>query len=79
MRRDAISLMQLTIASESKMVQKAKRLIEQVQQQITVLAKKEIIDGFLAYGISIEEVAQLLNLTIQQVRLASGQKSSTST
>ncbi|MEH2301521.1 MAG: aspartate aminotransferase [Nostoc sp.] len=68
----------MTIASESQMVQKAKRLIERVQQeQITVLAKKEIIDGFLAYGISIEEVAQLLDLTIQQVRLASGQKSST--
>ncbi len=72
--------MQLTIASENQMVQEAKHLIERVQQeQITVLAKKEIINGFLAYGISIEEVAQLLDLTIQQVRLASDQKSSTST
>ncbi|MEH2274331.1 MAG: aspartate aminotransferase [Nostoc sp.] len=72
MRHDAISLIQLTIASESQMVQEAKHLIERVQQQITVLAKKEIINGFLAYGISIEEVAQLLDLTIEQVRLASG-------
>lgn len=127
-----ISLMQLTIASESQMVQEAKRLIERVQQeQITVLAKKEIIDvittivvykfanlsreeveamlgvkleetrvyqeakqegielglelgreqgreqaklevvpQFLALGMSMEEVAQSLNLTIEQVRLA---------
>ncbi|MBN3943562.1 MAG: Rpn family recombination-promoting nuclease/putative transposase [Nostoc sp.] len=140
-----ISLMQLTIASETQMVQEAKRLIERVQQeQITVLAKEEIIDvittiavykfanlsreevetmlgvkleetrvyqeakqegreegleqglelgrqqglelglqrgreqaklelvpQFLALGMSMEEVAQLLNLTIEQVRLAS--------
>ncbi|MBN3871203.1 Rpn family recombination-promoting nuclease/putative transposase [Nostoc sp. JL33] len=127
-----ISLMQLTIASETQMVQEAKRLIERVQQeQITVLAKEEIIDvittiavykfanlsreeveamlgvkleetrvyqeakqegmelglelgiqrgreqaklelvpQFLALGMSMEEVAQLLNLTIEQVRLA---------
>ncbi|MEH1855119.1 MAG: Rpn family recombination-promoting nuclease/putative transposase [Nostoc sp.] len=127
-----ISLMQLTIASETKMVQEAKRLIERVQQeQITVLVKKEIIDvittiavykfanlsreeveamlgvkleetrvyqeakqegielglelgreqgreqvklevvpQFLALGMSMEEVAQSLNLTIEQVRLA---------
>jgi predicted transposase/invertase (TIGR01784 family) len=136
-----ISLMQLTIASETKMVQDAKRLIERVQQeQITVLAKEEIIDvittiavykfanlsreeveamlgvkleetrvyqeakqegieqgiqrgikqgreqvklelvpQFLARGMSMEEVAQLLNLTIEQVRLATEQESSTST
>lgn len=136
-----ISLMQLTIASETQMVQDAKRLIERVQQeQITVLAKEEIIDvittiavykfanlsreeveamlgvkleetrvyqeakqegleqglelgreqgleqglqrgreqaklelvpQFLALGMSMEDVAKLLNLTIEQVRLAS--------
>ncbi|MEH2049863.1 Rpn family recombination-promoting nuclease/putative transposase [Nostoc sp.] len=131
-----ISLMQLTIASETQMVVQAKRLIDRVQQeQITVLAKKEIIDvittiavykfanlsreeveamlgvkleetrvyqeakqegielgreqglelglqrgreqaklevvpQFLALGMSMEEVAQSLNLTIEQVRLA---------
>lgn len=124
-----ISLMQLTIASETKMVQDAKRLIERVQQeQITVLAKEEIIDvittiavykfanlsreeveamlgvkleesrvyqeakqegreelklelipQLLASGMPIEEVAKLLNLTIEQVRLVTGQESSTST
>ncbi|AUB41109.1 putative transposase YdaD [Nostoc flagelliforme CCNUN1] len=30
-------------------------------------AKLELIPRFLAYGISIEEVAQLLDLTIEQV------------
>ncbi|WP_118162096.1 DUF2887 domain-containing protein [Nostoc sphaeroides] len=113
--------MQLTIASDTQMVQEAKRLIERVQQeQITVLAKKEIIDvittiavykfanlsreeveamlgvkleetrvyqeakqegreelklelvpQLLALGMSMEDVAKLLNLTIEQVRLAS--------
>ncbi|MBN3943561.1 MAG: hypothetical protein V7L21_29145 [Nostoc sp.] len=45
-------------------------------------AKLELIPRFLAYGISIEEVARLLNLTIEQVeqlRLANEQESSTST
>ncbi|BBD64221.1 hypothetical protein NIES4072_21170 [Nostoc commune NIES-4072] len=45
-------------------------------------AKLELIPRFLDYGISIEEVAQLLNLTIEQVeqvRLATEQESSTST
>ncbi|MCC5628773.1 Rpn family recombination-promoting nuclease/putative transposase [Nostoc sphaeroides CHAB 2801] len=114
-------MMQLTIASDTQMVQEAKRLIERVQQeQITVLAKKEIIDvittiavykfanlsreeveamlgvkleetrvyqeakqegreelklelvpQLLALGMSMEDVAKLLNLTIEQVRLAS--------
>lgn len=130
-----------TIASETQMMQDAKRLIERVQQeQITVLAKEEIIDlittiavykfanlsreeveamlgvkleetrvyqeakqegmelglelgiqqgreqakvelvpQFLTRGMSIEEVAQLLSLTIEQVRLATEQESSTST
>jgi predicted transposase/invertase (TIGR01784 family) len=45
-------------------------------------AKRELIPRFLAYGISIEEVARLLNLTIEeveQVRLANEQESSTLT
>ncbi|MEH2231516.1 MAG: aspartate aminotransferase [Nostoc sp.] len=45
-------------------------------------AKLELLPRFLAYGISIEEVAQLLDLTIEQVkqvRLATEQESSTST
>ncbi|MBG1261316.1 Rpn family recombination-promoting nuclease/putative transposase [Nostoc commune] len=45
-------------------------------------AKRELIPRFLDYGISIEEVAQLLNLTIEQVeevRLENEQESSTST
>ncbi|MGF1987448.1 MAG: Rpn family recombination-promoting nuclease/putative transposase [Nostoc sp. ZfuVER08] len=136
-----ISLMQLTIASETQMVEQAKRLIERVEQeQITVLAKQEIIDvittiavykfanlsreeveamlgvkleetrvyqeakqegrqeglqqgveigreqiklelvpQFLALGMSMEEVAKLLSLTVEQVRLISEQESSTST
>jgi predicted transposase/invertase (TIGR01784 family) len=129
--------MQLTIASETQMVEQAKRLIERVEQeQITVLAKQEIIDvittiavykfanlsreeveamlgvkleetrvyqeakqeglqqgveigreqvklelvpQFLALGMSMEEVAKLLSLIVEQVRLISEQESSTST
>ncbi|MEH2258544.1 aspartate aminotransferase [Nostoc sp.] len=55
-----------------------KQALEKGQEQ----AKLELIPRFLAYGISIEEVAQLLNLTIEQVeqvRLATEQESSTST
>ncbi|MBD2728200.1 hypothetical protein H6G96_18245 [Nostoc sp. FACHB-892] len=51
-------------------------------QQGRELAKLELIPRCLAYGISIEEVARLLNLTIEQVeqvRLATKQESSTST
>jgi predicted transposase/invertase (TIGR01784 family) len=45
-------------------------------------AKLELIPRCLAYGISIEEVARILHLTIEeveQVRLANEQESSTST
>ncbi|MHC5597269.1 MAG: DUF2887 domain-containing protein [Nostoc sp.] len=45
-------------------------------------AKLELIPRFLDYGISIEEVAQLLDLTIEQVekiRLVTEQESLTST
>ncbi|MCC5650195.1 hypothetical protein LC609_10150 [Nostoc sp. XA013] len=46
------------------------------------LAKLELIPRCLSYGISIEEIARLLDLTIEQVeqvRLATEQESSTST
>ncbi|BDI15610.1 hypothetical protein ANSO36C_14120 [Nostoc cf. commune SO-36] len=55
-----------------------KQALEEGREQ----AKLELIPRFLAYGISIEEVAQLLDLTIEQVeqvRLANEQESSTST
>ncbi|MEH2036209.1 hypothetical protein [Nostoc sp.] len=51
-------------------------------QQGRELAKLELIPRCLAYGISIEEVARLLHLTIEeveQVRLTTEQESSTST
>jgi predicted transposase/invertase (TIGR01784 family) len=51
-------------------------------QQGREQAKRELIPRFLAYGIPIEEVARILNLTIEQVeqiRLASEQESSTLT
>lgn len=50
-------------------------------QQGRELAKLELIPRCLAYGISIEEVARLLDLTIEQVeqvRLTTEQESSTS-
>ncbi len=55
---------------------------EQGIQQGREEAKLELIPRFLAYGISIEEVARLLDLTIEQVkqiRLTTEQESSTST
>jgi predicted transposase/invertase (TIGR01784 family) len=55
---------------------------EQGIQQGREQAKLELIPRCLAYGISIEEVARILNLTIEQVeqvRLANEQESSTST
>lgn len=39
--------------------------------------KLELVPRFLAHGMSIEEVAELLNLTIEQVRLATEQESAT--
>jgi predicted transposase/invertase (TIGR01784 family) len=52
--------------------------IKQAREEI----ERELIPQCLAYGISIEEVAKLLDLTIEQVeqiRLASEQESSTLT
>ncbi|MCC5628772.1 aspartate aminotransferase [Nostoc sphaeroides] len=56
--------------------------LKQGLQEGRELAKLELIPRCLAYGISIEEVARLLHLTIEeveQVRLANEQESSTST
>jgi predicted transposase/invertase (TIGR01784 family) len=71
-----ISLMQLTIASETKMVQDAKRLIERVQQeQITVLAKEEIIDVITTIAVykfanlSREEVEAMLGVKLEETRV----------
>jgi predicted transposase/invertase (TIGR01784 family) len=78
-----ISLMQLTIASDNQMVQEAKRLIERVQQeQITVLAKKEIIDvittmptagyAYAVYkfaNLSREEVEAMLGVKLEETRV----------
>ncbi|MEH1941001.1 MAG: aspartate aminotransferase [Nostoc sp.] len=59
-----------------------KKALEEGRQEGREQAKLELIPRFLAYGISIEEVAQLLDLTIgqvEQVRLTTEQESSTST
>ncbi|OYD90656.1 hypothetical protein CDG76_31050 [Nostoc sp. 'Peltigera membranacea cyanobiont' 210A] len=63
-----------------------KQALEEIRekglQQGREEVKRELIPRCLAYGISIEEVARILNLTIEQVeeiRLASEQESSTST
>ncbi|MFN6483716.1 MULTISPECIES: hypothetical protein [unclassified Nostoc] len=55
---------------------------EQGLQQGREEVKRELIPRCLAYGISIEEVAQLFNLTIEQVeqvKVTAEQESSTST
>ncbi|WP_414518311.1 aspartate aminotransferase [Nostoc sp. PCC 9305] len=59
-------------------IKQAREQIEQAREEV----KRELIPRCLAYGISIEEVAKLLDLTIEQVeeiRLASEQESSRST
>ena len=57
-QRVGISLMQLTIASESQMVEQAKRLIERVQsEETTILPKDDIID--LVTTIAVYKFANL--------------------
>ncbi|MBD2679470.1 MULTISPECIES: aspartate aminotransferase [Nostoc] len=56
-----------------------KQAREQGIQQGREEAKRELIPRFLAFGMSMEEVAKLLSLTVEQVRLISEQESSTST
>ncbi|MEH2167732.1 MAG: aspartate aminotransferase [Nostoc sp.] len=58
-----------------------KQALEVIREKGREQAKLELIPRFLAYGISIEEIAELLDLTIEQVeqvRLATEQESSTS-
>ncbi|MGV0107207.1 aspartate aminotransferase [Nostoc sp. DSM 114167] len=63
---------------ETRVYQEAKQEgIELGVQRGREQVKLELVPQFLARGISMEEVAQLLNLTIEQVRLASEQESST--
>ncbi|MFN6534787.1 MAG: Rpn family recombination-promoting nuclease/putative transposase [Nostoc sp. EkiNYC01] len=71
-----ISLMQLTIASETQMVEQAKRLIERVQQEeITVLAKEDIIDVITTIAVykfanlSREEVEAMLGVKLEETRV----------
>ncbi|MHC5932771.1 hypothetical protein [Nostoc sp.] len=53
--------------------------LKQAREKGREQVKFELVPRLLAYGMSMEDVAQLLNLTIEQVRLASEQESSTST
>ncbi|WP_448266231.1 aspartate aminotransferase [Nostoc sp. DSM 114159] len=63
---------------ETRVYQEAKQEgIELGVQRGREQVKLELVPQFLARGMSMEEVAQLLNLTIEQVRLASEQESST--
>ena len=65
---------------ETRVYQEAKQEgLEQGIQRGREQVKLELVSQFLARGMSMEDVAQLLNLTIEQVRLASEQESSTST
>ncbi|MEH1989032.1 hypothetical protein [Nostoc sp.] len=55
------------------------RVYQEAKQEGREELKLELVSRFLARGMSMEEVAQLLDLTIEQVRLATEQESSTST
>ncbi|MEH2023063.1 aspartate aminotransferase [Nostoc sp.] len=61
---------------ETRVYQEAK---QEGQKEGREELKLELVPQFLARGMSMQDVAQLLNLTIEQVRLASEQESSTST
>lgn len=71
-----ISLMQLTIASESQMVEQAKRLIERVEsEQISVLPKDDIIDVITTIAVykfanlSREEVEAMLGVNLEETKV----------
>ncbi len=65
---------------ETRVYQEAKQEgLEQGIQRGREQVKLELVSQFLARGMLMEGVAQLLNLTIEQVRLASEQESSIST
>ncbi|MEH1914569.1 hypothetical protein [Nostoc sp.] len=55
------------------------RVYQEAKQEGREELKLELVSRFLDRGMSMEEVAQLLDLTIEQVRLATEQESSTST
>ncbi|MEH1884153.1 aspartate aminotransferase [Nostoc sp.] len=52
------------------------RVYQEAKQEGREELKLELLPQLLASGLPIEEVAKLLNLTIEQVRLATGQESS---
>jgi len=69
---------------ETRVYQEAKQEAKQegLQQGVEIgreQIKLELVPQFLALGMSMEEVAKLLSLTVEQVRLISEQESSTST
>ncbi|MCC5656944.1 aspartate aminotransferase [Nostoc sp. XA010] len=55
------------------------RVYQEAKQEGRKELKLELVPQFLARGMSMEDVAQLLSLTIEQVRLATEEESSTST
>ncbi|MEA5602998.1 hypothetical protein [Nostoc sp. UHCC 0252] len=55
------------------------RVYQEAKQEGREELKLELVPLLLACGMSMEQVAQLLSLTIEQVRLATEQESSTST
>ncbi|MBN3908146.1 MAG: hypothetical protein HWQ35_16855 [Nostoc sp. NMS1] len=70
----------LELGRQEGLKQALEEIREKGRKQGREQAKLELIPRCLAYGISIEEVARILNLTIEQVeqiRLASEQESST--
>ncbi|MBD2494361.1 Rpn family recombination-promoting nuclease/putative transposase [Nostoc sp. FACHB-280] len=71
-----INLMQLTIASENKMAEKAKQVIQRVELELTdTLQKTEIIDIITTIAVykfaslSREEVEAMLGLTLEETRV----------
>ncbi|MBD2560461.1 MULTISPECIES: Rpn family recombination-promoting nuclease/putative transposase [Nostoc] len=82
--REEVEAMLGVKLEETRVYQEAKQEgleqgLELGREQGRELAKLELVPRFLARGMSMEEVAQLLNLTIEQVRLTTEQESSTST
>ncbi|MFW9262905.1 aspartate aminotransferase [Nostoc sp. CALU 546] len=55
------------------------RVYQEAKQEGREELKLELVPPLLACGMSMEQVAQLLSLTIKQVRIATEQESSTST
>ncbi|MEH1930899.1 hypothetical protein [Nostoc sp.] len=55
------------------------RVYQEAKQEGREELKLELVPQLLALSMSMEDVGQLLNLTIKQVRLATEQESSTST